>query len=222
MFIAAAAAPALAFGMKVLPRTRVLMPHRELVGSSSLVSVTWGTPAQESRWRRLPSRVSCQASKGGEPSPADAETASASLELVDTGGGGSNNIADDRPEKPDGDPIPGAILAVWRDFADNVFSPLPVPVKSTIMISMWGSPFAFVGGYTYLLHRIYNYKGSLVNRAELEKMLNPLVTSKELDDKLKPINQAAFVLTLGMLGTMLLKVDAAEQRRKNVGRWPWQ
>ena len=97
---------------------------------------------------------------------------------VDAGGGGSNNTPDARPEKPGGDPDPGAMLVLWRDFSEK-FSTLPVPVKSFFWIGFFTSP----ATYTFALHKFYTYKGTLVNREELKGML------KALDDKLDKLDE---------------------------------
>ena len=72
----------------------------------------------------------------------------------DAGGGGSNSTPGARPEKPGGDPDPGAMLVLWRDFSEK-FSRLPVPVKSFFWIGFFTSPVT----YTYTLHKFYTYKG---------------------------------------------------------------
>ena len=55
------------------------------------------------------------------------------------GGGGSDIASVDRPEKPGGDPGPGPMLSLWRDFA-GCFDGLPPGFKTTVLLALSTSP----------------------------------------------------------------------------------
>ena len=103
------------------------------------------------------------------------------------GGGGSDIASVDRPEKPGGDPGPGPILLLWRDFRD-CFDGLHEAFKTTVLLALATSPVTIPTAAVVSSWKLSKYTDTLVTKTYLDTKLDDLETKldKKLDKKLLP------------------------------------
>ena len=101
------------------------------------------------------------------------------------GGGGSDIASVDRPEKPGGDPGPGPMLLLWRDFT-GCFDGLPPSFKATVLLALFTSPVTIPTAAVLVSSwKLSKYTDTLVTKTYLDTKLDNLDT--KLDKKLLPV-----------------------------------
>ena len=138
---------------------------------------------------------------------------------LDAGGGGSDDAAVGRPEKPGGEPGPGAMFLLWRDFTGLFDSVLP-GFKTTVFLWRITFPFHFLVCLFLFSWKLFNYKGTLVTSDELNIKLLPLVISDQLDKKFLELDKKLLcmkVMILGDAGKCERGGAARQERRMVVG-----
>ena len=111
------------------------------------------------------------------------------------GGGGSDIASVDRPEKPGGDPGPGPILLLWRDFRD-CFDGLHEAFKTTVLLALATSPVTIP-------------TAAVVSSWKLSKYTDTLVTKTYLDTKLLPIYILGIYVGIVVTGLAFLRPAVA-------------
>jgi hypothetical protein len=104
------------------------------------------------------------------------------------GGGGSDIASVDRPEKPGGDPGPGPMLLLWRDFT-GCFDGLPPSFKATVLLALFTSPVTIPTAAVVSSWKLSKYTDTLVTKTYLDTKLDNLACKLEtkLDKKLLPV-----------------------------------
>ena len=103
-------------------------------------------------------------------------------------GEGSDMASVDRPEKPGGDPGPGPMLLLWRDFT-GCFDGLPPSFKATVLLALFTSPVTIPTAAVVSSWKLSKYTDTLVTKTYLDTKLDNLACKLEtkLDKKLLPV-----------------------------------
>ena len=90
-------------------------------------------------------------------------------------------------DRPGGDPGPGPMLSLWRDFA-GCFDVLPPGFKTTVLLALFTSPVTIPTAAVVSSWKLSKHTDTLVTKTYLDTKLDDLETKldKKLDKKLLP------------------------------------
>ena len=122
------------------------------------------------------------------------------------GGGGSDIASVDRPEKPGGDPGPGPILLLWRDFRD-CFDGLHEAFQTTVLLALATSPVTIPTAAVVSSWKLSKY------HSRHQKVLG----HKAFDDRFLPIYILGIYVGIVVTGLAFLRPAVASSTSSTYG-----